>query len=1156
MNLFFFLSSFALSAIIHQSNQQHLRNRKSYTLFTLPGKQFTLENAQPYTRKGHSIIKRIFSPKSIQQELEQKQWYYVHFLTDDLFEVQKYIKLTSSDQLIKNTFHLYLSGNEIETISSIALAKRVEPEDKIDEAGGSFENIELLHVVGANDLKLVNNEYYSVESKSDHSYIVRIDRKGLNDKQFTNKKKKAALLIAEIPAVKSVSTYKAPKIKNSAMTAFTQQNSATFTFDSDSQLYTAKRYLNDKGVTGEGEIITIQDTPIDVYHTMFLDGSNQVEINKTLQNHRKIIYYGYSGTLTNLQANIEENEHGTHVAGTAAGKSICSDAEDIKDSYLLNGNAPDAKILYVGGLNDVTYTKHEEIMNKHSSLISTNSWGYDGYYDNANYQWGTVAYRNPQSIFLFAAGNEYEEKGNFSVCDPGGSKNVLTVGAIDDFYSESKSSIFQSIVNPQIKVTAQCLLPSDPWAVGPIGTTANTGAKIVAVNVDGTTSQCPLINAPHITLLYNQNQAYPADWIYSCTIGASLGIFWASKSQYPQVSELIKTNGDVSVTDYTKYNLSKGIQHASYSSTGPANKGIMKPDVMGPGTSIISAKSRPGSKVRHGCRSTQSGSDYVESEEDFTSMQGTSMATPNIAGATALVRHYFRKFWPYESVNLNGATTRALLINSCVHPTNSKQPDIMFGHGVVDLSTVLPFDNNFGVQITSQTNPPTVEDGGHVIAKFTVSSSNVKVQVTLSYLDKMLERDSAVPLTRDLDLVVSDKCSQVFTGDHLDEDTQHLSTNEKIIINTNEVCPGEYTIHIYGNSFADGGLEDAEDQAFSVVVTGDVENKYLEFYNPDTVAPTPTPIPPPPTPTPLPDDKPPEQTPLATPLRTARATRTPLPTVSNETPIPEVPDPTIIPPTTTPFPSRTEYYSGPRPTPSPLPGTNLLPSCPCPECDPVNPSVCKCNESRIGATCQTSINLSNSAKKTFTVEAQEIKRVMFYYSSEIKRVKAVAGRPLLDYIFGDDSTIFANQQKLNSRPRMRKLNDPRALWFWDSNSSIGEVTRSTVSLFDFSSSKARLYVDTECKLSLSEYAFAGETGAFFNSNTNIDFGTNAVCVAVFNNNYEAGEYTIEVTDKKALSAGAIAGIVVGCVAAIGAVVGGVVMYKKGVCACKSQVGGA
>lgn len=34
-------------------------------------------------------------------------------------------------------------------------------------------------------------------------------------------------------------------------------------------------------------------------------------------------------------------------------------------------------------------------------------------------------------------------------------------------------------------------------------------------------------------------------------------------------------------------------------------------------------------------------------------------------------------------------------------------------------------------------------------------------------------------------------------------DTQHASTNEKIIINEDEVEEGEYTIHIYGGAFAD-----------------------------------------------------------------------------------------------------------------------------------------------------------------------------------------------------------------------------------------------------------------------------------------------------------------------------------------------------------------
>ena len=39
--------------------------------------------------------------------------------------------------------------------------------------------------------------------------------------------------------------------------------------------------------------------------------------------------------------------------------------------------------------------------------------------------YGTVAYESPKNVFIYAAGNEYELlNGNFSVCDPGGSKNV------------------------------------------------------------------------------------------------------------------------------------------------------------------------------------------------------------------------------------------------------------------------------------------------------------------------------------------------------------------------------------------------------------------------------------------------------------------------------------------------------------------------------------------------------------------------------------------------------------------------------------------------------------------------------------------------------------------------------------------------------------
>ena len=75
------------------------------------------------------------------------------------------------------------------------------------------------------------------------------------------------------------------------------------------------------------------------------------------------------------------------------------------------------------------------------------------------------------------------------------------------------------------------------------------------------------------------------------------------------------------------------------------------------------------------------------------------------------------------------------------------------------------------------------------------------------------------------------RAKKTFYGDHLDQnDSQHCSTNEKVIIYENEVEKGEYTIHIFGVVFADSKLSDSNDnQAFSVVVNGSISNQYLEF---------------------------------------------------------------------------------------------------------------------------------------------------------------------------------------------------------------------------------------------------------------------------------------------------------------------------------------
>lgn len=99
------------------------------------------------------------------------------------------------------------------------------------------------------------------------------------------------------------------------------------------------RYLwND--LTGEGEIVTVQDSGLYVYSPFFYDADVPFQYNKTLPDHRKIIRYDAF-----IDSSDRVHGHGTHTSGTVAGSLI--DSQYFTKVSRFEGIAPGAKIHFI-----------------------------------------------------------------------------------------------------------------------------------------------------------------------------------------------------------------------------------------------------------------------------------------------------------------------------------------------------------------------------------------------------------------------------------------------------------------------------------------------------------------------------------------------------------------------------------------------------------------------------------------------------------------------------------------------------------------------------------------------------------------------------------------------------------------------------------------
>ncbi len=143
---------------------------------------------------------------------------------------------------------------------------------------------------------------------------------------------------------------------------------------------------------------------------------------------------------------------------------------------------------------------------------------------------------------------------------------------------------------------------------------------------------------------------------------------------------------------------------ADFSSRGPTADGRVKPDVVAPGTYVLSVRAEQGSITYRAIY-----------DNNYAFLSGTSMATPLTAGASALVREWLGK--ERGLTNPSAALLKALMIHGAAQLPGTATPNMDSGWGRVDLKNTLNaqyaiFDDHLQGLTTGQVVSYTV----HVVA--------------------------------------------------------------------------------------------------------------------------------------------------------------------------------------------------------------------------------------------------------------------------------------------------------------------------------------------------------------------------------------------------------------------------------------------------------